>query len=213
MLACRNIRDRIWVDVIEMTVTISREPTLRSPGTEQVRVRPTAVGSMAVATIDAVGAGSAGFARGDRVAFPAGRAIREALAAGEKQPLVIGVESLIGVPKDISDDQAANLLVPGLVAREMLKRLRPVRQGDAIAVRFASGLLRDVLESWAVALGAEIAQDPADADVEYDETARRVALAVLNKRHGRLQQAAADVFLAIRAGHLDSSEAPLRSAA
>lgn len=152
-----------------------------------------ATGTMFAATVDDVGAAADGFVRGDRVAYP--------LSLGEYP--VISVDTLVGIPRDVSDRQAADLLAPGLVAHAMITRVRPFRRGDRVAVTLGNRMLRTTVAAWVASLGGTIVDDPATADVVYDEKARHLAAIEASHRQGRLQQAATKVFLAIRAGVFD----------
>ena len=149
---------------------------------------------MTAATIEQLGDDTAGFARGDRVVFPLGYA----------QTSVVPTSSLIGIPRDVSDRQAADLLAPGLVARALLRQVYPLRSGDRVHVSFSGETLRAVTEAWATHLGGIVVDDPATAHVVYDERARHAASVQAGHRRGRLQEAATDVFLAMRAGVFDA---------
>jgi D-arabinose 1-dehydrogenase-like Zn-dependent alcohol dehydrogenase len=162
----------------------------------KVRLRINAVGSMIAATVDAVGAEASGFERGDRVALPTPK------RRFSDSPIV-SAENLIGVPKDVTDAQVAEILAPGLVAHALLLRGRVIGAGDRVHVAVAHSVLRDVIEAWSRALGARIVADPADASVVIDDAARRAATEAAYRK-GRLQLAAIDVFHAIRAGVFDS---------
>src|SRR3954470_647293 len=88
---------------------------LPRPGTGEVRLRMGAIGLSplgveAVASVEAIGPEVVGYALGDRVAtrVPGGR---------PAFPRIVSERDLIGVPKDISNDDAAGFLRPGLVAR------------------------------------------------------------------------------------------------
>jgi hypothetical protein len=171
-----------------MTTTTTRRPV---PG--QVRVGIDATGSMIAATVMDVGLAADGFVRGDRVAYP--------LSLGAEP--VIEVGTLIGIPKNVSDRQAADLLAPGLLARAMITQVLPFARGQRVAVPLANSTLRQVVSAWVVALGGVLVDDPDEADVVYDERARRLAAIEASHRQGRLQQAATEVFQAIRGGVFD----------
>lgn len=152
-----------------------------------------ATGSMVAASIADVGSPADGFVRGDRVAYPL------SLGAGP----VVKVDTLIGIPRNVSDRQAADLLAPGLLARAMITQVRPFARGDRVAVPLRNSLLRQVVWAWVEALGGIIVDDAGEADVVYDETVRRLAAVEASHRQGRLQQSATEVFQAIRAGLFD----------
>jgi hypothetical protein len=152
-----------------------------------------ATGSMLAATVTDVGHSADGFVRGDRVLVP--------LALND-QP-VVDVDTLIGIPKNVSDRQAADLLAPGLLARAMITVVRPLARGDRVCVALANSTLRQIVSAWVESLGGVLVDNEADADVVYDEYARRLAAVEASHRQGRLQQAAVEVFQVIRAGTFD----------
>jgi hypothetical protein len=189
------------------------------PGDSQVRVRLLGLGSMAVGSIEAIGMNAVGFARGDRVVFPISRRERTDIdtAADFGTPtetLVVSADALIGVPRDVSDERAARLVAPGLVARVLLKQLTPVRTGDRVRLAMEPGIGRGVIAAWARFLGATVlpdaaaaaAQGPADEtpDVTLDDDAVRTAQAIAFRR-GHLQVGSAEVFAVIRQGGLDAA--------
>lgn len=185
--------------------TASQRPGVRRPQNSEVRVRIRGVGSMAVGSAEAIGTSAVGFARGDRVVFPISRDERASLgdthdAAGGA--LLVGADRLLGVPRDVGDEQAARLLAPGLVARVLLRQLRPVKTGDRVRIDLPHGIVRAVLAGWARALGAAVVEDQDPAEVILDEDALRQAHAIAF-RHGHLQAGSADVFAAIRSGSFD----------
>lgn len=166
---------------------------IRRPVAGQVRVSIDATGTMIAATVTDVGLAAEGFVRGDRVAFS------PALA----QNPVVEVDTLIGIPKNVSDRQAADLLAPGLLARAMITQVQPFARGQRVAVELGNSTLRKVVSAWVAARGGVLAQSADDADIVYGERHRRQAAVEAGHRQGRLQQAAVEVFQAIRDGVFD----------
>lgn len=171
----------------------------RRPVEGEVRVRVGAIGLSALGTqiagtVDAVGPDSVGFARGDRVAF-AGR------KAPAKPLVMVEDRGLIGVPADVSLDAAAAIFPSALLARAVVKQVHPVGRGTRIRILDVSALAPFV-RAWAQHLGAVIVPADAPADVTVDSRSIRAARA-WRSGHGLAQQAAADVFAAIRAGAFD----------
>jgi NADPH2:quinone reductase len=99
--------------------------------------------------IDAVGANVIGFAAGDRVA---------SLGAAQDiaEPRLLESESLIGIPRDVSGEQAAALLPQGLVARVLVKETHAVGGGETVLVHAAAGQLGSLIVAWAKSLGATV---------------------------------------------------------
>lgn len=176
--------------------------TFRRPVEGQVRVTIDAVGTMIAGTVSDVGLAADGFVRGDRVAFS------PALAENP----VIDVDTLIGIPKNVSDRQAADLLAPGLLARAMLTQVRPFARGQRIAVELGNSTLRQVVSAWVASLGGVLVDDRLNADVVYGEQDRRLAAVEASHRQGRIQQAATEVFQAIRAGVFSDVQVAHRAA-
>jgi NADPH:quinone reductase len=174
--------------------------TLRRPTAGQVRVSVDAVGTMIAGTVTDVGLSADGFVRGDRVAFS------PALADDP----VIDVDTLIGIPKNVSDRQAADLLAPGLLARAMITQVHPFARGQRVAVEVGNSTLRQVVSAWVSALGGDLVDDAGEADVVYSEQHRRLAAVEASHRQGRIQQAATEVFQAIRAGVFDDVQVARR---
>lgn len=167
--------------------------TIRRPIAGQVRVSINAVGTMVSATVADVGLAAEGFVRGDRVA------LSPALAGNP----IVDVDTLIGVPKNVSDRQAADLLAPGLLARAMISQVQPFARGQRVAVALGNSTLRKVVSAWVSAAGGVLVENRDDADIVYDEQHRRQAAVEAGHRQGRIQQAATEVFQAIRDGVFD----------
>jgi hypothetical protein len=185
------------------------------PGEGQVRLTLGAVGLsrlgvQAVGTVDAVGKEAVGFAAGDRVALrvPGSRAAF---------PQIASERDLIGIPKDVSFDDAAGLLPAGLIARTIVKQLHAIGRGNRVRIASDESGADRFVAAWVRHLGATVLTDsdealPSDVLVtprDYD-TARR-----WRAGHGLAQLAAADVFQLIREGAfagLDVSIHPLTDA-
>jgi hypothetical protein len=185
---------------------VKRAP-LRRPQDDEVRVRLLGLGSMAVGAVQAIGAHAVGFARGDRVVFPLTPDERALLqhpdpADADPEALLVSADRLLGVPRDVSDEQAARLLAPGLAARVLLRQLRPVKAGDRVRLDLDAGIGRSVLAAWATALGATMCDERERADIAVGEDAWRQAHGAAFRR-GHLQVGSAEVFAAIRDGVFD----------
>lgn len=162
---------------------------------------------MVAGVIEGLGPDTAGFARGDRVVFPVSVA-----GAPSESSVVLAIDSLVGIPRGVTEQQAADLLVPGIIARALLRQVRPMGHGDRVHVSFKASLIRDVVEAWVIDRGGILVDEATDADIVYDETARRLAAREASLRQGRMQEAAADVFMTMRAGVFDTVQASRRDA-
>jgi hypothetical protein len=149
--------------------------------------------------VDAAGPDTNGFAPRDRVAW------RDAGAqSGEQldELLLIDQDDVLGVPSWITDEQAVSYLGPGLIARALV-RTRPFARGDQVRVVSTDPVVAEMTAAWARSLGARIV-DPAVETARvsiHDEP--RIRKTVLGS-HGKLAQAAVEVFQAIRSGVFDS---------
>ena len=163
------------------------------PTIGRLRLRPTRRGrGFIVGVVDAVGPDTNGFAPRDRVAW------RD--TGQELEPIIlIDQDDVLGVPTWISDEKVVSYLGAGLIARALV-RTRPFSRGEQVRVVSQDPLVAQMTAAWARSLGASIVDaDTADVAIRDDRMARRRGLG----SHGRLAQAAVEVFQAIRAGVFD----------
>lgn len=164
------------------------------PTIGRLRLRPTRRGrGFIVGVVDAVGPDTNGFAPRDRVAW------RDS-GAELGELLLIDQDDVLGVPGWISDENVVSYLGPGLIARALV-RTRPFSRGEQVRIESHDPLVAEMTAAWARSLGARVvdAAEPADVALQDDRMARRRGLG----SHGRLAQAAVEVFQAIRAGVFD----------
>ena len=141
------------------------------PGPGQVRIRQEAVGLNFIdvyhrtglykqdlpftpgvegaGIVEAVGSGVSGLEPGDRVAYggPIG---------GYAEVRLIPADRLVKLPDAISSEQAAAMMLQGMTAEMLLRRVYPVKSGDTILVHAAAGGVGLILCQWAKALGATV---------------------------------------------------------
>ncbi|MGW0425396.1 zinc-binding dehydrogenase [Streptomyces sp. NPDC003015] len=110
---------------------------------------PMVLGSEGSGVVEAVGADTAEFRVGDRVAYFA------SMGAYASERL-IDARSLIALPQDISNEQAAAFLAKGLTAWMGLRALHDIAPGEVVLVSGASGNVGSILSRWAKALGATV---------------------------------------------------------
>ena len=185
---------------------------LPRPKAGEVRVRVgalgmTPLGLQAAGLVDAVGPEAAGFAPGDRVCYR---------ATPENSGLtpIISERDLIGFPKDIAIETAAALLPYGVIARTIVKQLHPIGRGNRVFVAPSPEGIDEFVTAWVADLGGEIVDNQRDADVVI---AASDYAAARRWRYGQglSQQAAVDVFQAVRRGvfaHLPIASYPLADA-
>jgi NADPH2:quinone reductase len=174
-------------------LTESRQrPTLvPRPTIGRLRLRPTRRGrGFVVGIVDAVGPDTNGFAPRDRVAWrDSGQQLDELI--------LIDQDDVLGVPGWVSDEKVVSYLGAGLIARALI-RTRPFSRGEQVRIESNDPLVAEMTAAWARSLGARVA-DTAEVAIHDDRMARRRGLG----SHGRLAQAAVEVFQAIRAGVFD----------
>jgi NADPH2:quinone reductase len=99
--------------------------------------------------IEAVGADVTNVKKGDRVAYagPVG---------GYAEERLIDADRVVKLPKDISTEQAAGMMLQGMTAQMLLRSVFPVAKGDTILVHAAAGGVGLIMCQWAAALGATV---------------------------------------------------------
>ncbi len=170
------------------------------PTIGRLRLRPTRRGrGFIVGVVDAVGPDTNGFAPRDRVAWrDSGQQLDELI--------LIDQDDVLGVPGWVSDEKVVSYLGAGLIARALV-RTRPFSRGEQVRVESHDPLVAEMTAAWARSLGARIVDPGTDGEtaqtagvaLQDDRMARRRGLG----SHGRLAQAAVEVFQAIRAGVFD----------
>ncbi|HYK99874.1 MAG TPA: quinone oxidoreductase [Steroidobacteraceae bacterium] len=111
---------------------------------------PSGLGREAAGVVTALGRGVRGFRLGERVAYvwPSPGAYSELRN--------VPAERLVRVPRGISDEQAAALMLKGLTAQFLIRRTYRVQRGDPILVHAAAGGVGLILCQWARSLGAKV---------------------------------------------------------
>src|ERR1700733_1934438 len=111
---------------------------------------PSGLGSEAAGTVAAVGEGVTGFKVGDRVGYSGG-AIGSYADANN-----VPAEKLVRLPGSISDEVAASILLKGMTAQYLLRRIHPVKAGETIVFHAAAGGVGQIGVQWAKSLGATV---------------------------------------------------------
>ncbi len=111
---------------------------------------PTGLGSEAAGVVEAIGPGVQNVRPGDRVAYTGRPA--DSYSACRNFP----AWQLVPVPDDISDDEAAAVMLKGLTAWYLLRRSYPVQQGDPVLLYAAAGGVGSLASQWANHLGATV---------------------------------------------------------
>jgi NADPH:quinone reductase len=111
---------------------------------------PSGLGNEAAGVVTAVGRKARGFRVGDRVAY-----VSNTLGAYSEERNLPAVR-VVKVPKGISDEEAAAMMLKGLTAHYLIRRTFRVKKGDTILVHAAAGGVGLILCQWAKSLGAMV---------------------------------------------------------
>ncbi len=111
---------------------------------------PSGLGREAAGVITALGRGVRGLRKGEHVAYVS--SAPGAYAALRNLP----AQRVVKVPRGVSDEQAAALMLKGLTAQFLLRRTYRVQRGDWILVHAAAGGVGLILCQWAKSLGAKV---------------------------------------------------------
>jgi len=111
---------------------------------------PTGLGSEAAGVIDAVGEDVTEVSVGDRVVYT-GRP-----ADSYSQSRNFSAWQLVPIPDDVTDEQAAAVLLKGLTAWYLIRRSYPIQPGDPVLLYAAAGGVGSLASQWAKHLGATV---------------------------------------------------------
>lgn len=100
--------------------------------------------------VEAVGSNVSDFKVGDRVAC--GTAGTGCYA----EKINLKADLLVKVPKQISDETAAAMMLKGMTVQYLIRQIYPVKKGDTILVHAAAGGVGLILCQWAKSLGATV---------------------------------------------------------
>jgi len=109
---------------------------------------PAGLGLEAAGVVEAVGRGVGHVKAGDRVAYAGGP------PGAYAEARVMPAGQLVKLPKDISDEQAAAMMLQGMTTEYLLCRTFKVRKGDTILFHAAAGGVGLIAGQWAAAIGA-----------------------------------------------------------
>jgi NADPH:quinone reductase len=110
---------------------------------------PFTPGNEGAGEVVAIGKGVTGLRIGDRVAYAA------TLGAYSVDRLITA-DRLVKLPKNISLEAAAAIMLKGLTAQYLLRRTFRVKAGDRVLIHAAAGGVGLILCQWARALGAKV---------------------------------------------------------
>ena len=111
---------------------------------------PSILGQEAAGVVEAAGPGVKGFRKGDRIAY--GNGPIGAYSEARNIPAV----QVSKLPKSISDEVAAAVMLKGMTVRYLLKSSYKVKRGETILLHAAAGGVGLIATQWARALGAKV---------------------------------------------------------
>ena len=111
---------------------------------------PSGIGLEAAGVVEALGPGVKGLKVGDRVAYGTGGV--GAYAEARNMP----ANRLTKLPKAISDETAAGMMLKGMTVRYLLRATYKVKRGETILLHAAAGGVGLILSQWAKALGVKV---------------------------------------------------------
>lgn len=111
---------------------------------------PTVIGREGAGVIEAVGSAVNGLKVGDRVAYGA------ATIGAYSEARLIAADRVVNVPANVTDQQAASIMLKGMTAQYLLRRTYAVKAGDTILVHAAAGGVGLILCQWAKHLGVNV---------------------------------------------------------
>ena len=111
---------------------------------------PSGIGLEAAGVVEAVGPGVKGLKPGDRVAYGTGPL--GAYAEVRNYP----ANRLVKLPKAISDETGAAMMLKGMTVRYLLRATYKVKRGETILLHAAAGGVGLILSQWAKALGVKV---------------------------------------------------------
>ena len=111
---------------------------------------PAVIGMEAAGVVEAVGPGVEDLKPGDRVAYGGGP------LGAYAEARLIDAAKVVGLPSVIEDRIAAAIMLKGMTAHYLLRRVYAVKAGDTILVHAAAGGVGLILCQWAKALGATV---------------------------------------------------------
>src|SRR4051794_28557655 len=99
--------------------------------------------------VEAVGSDVSNVKKGDRVAYAGA-------LGGYAEERLIDADRVVKLPKGVSAEQAAGMMLQGMTAQMLLRSVFPVHEGDTILVHAAAGGVGLIMCQWAAALGANV---------------------------------------------------------
>ena len=110
---------------------------------------PSGLGNEAAGVITKLGKGVKGFKLGDRVAYGSGS------LGAYQEARNIPANRLVKLPKSVSDEAAAAMMLKGMTARYLLRATYRVKRGETVLFHAAAGGVGLIFGQWCKALGVK----------------------------------------------------------
>ena len=124
--------------------------TYHRSGLYPIAESPFTPGLEGAGTVEAVGAGVADLAVGDRIAYAA-----PPMGAYAEVRLMTAA-NVVKVPDGVDDETAAAMMLKGMTVEYLLRRTYPVKAGETILFHAAAGGVGLIACQWAKAIGATV---------------------------------------------------------
>ncbi len=111
---------------------------------------PSGIGLEAAGVVEELGEGVKGLKPGDRIAYGTGP------IGAYAQARIMPAARVIKIPKSISDETAAGMMLKGMTVRYLLRATYKVKRGETILLHAAAGGVGLILSQWAKALGVKV---------------------------------------------------------
>ncbi len=134
---------------------------------------PSGIGGEAAGIIEEVGSAVRGFNVGDRVAYA------NVYGGAYASVRLLKPDALVPLPDEISDRQAAGMMLKGLTAWCLVRQVFDVKAGDVVLIHAAAGGVGSIVCQWLRQLGATVI-----GTVSSDEKVKRLCFRG-DRHHGR----------------------------
>jgi NADPH2:quinone reductase len=111
---------------------------------------PSGIGLEAAGVVEELGEGVKGLKPGDRIAYGSGP------IGAYAQVRIMPAARVIKLPRAISDETAAGMMLKGMTVRYLLRATYKVKRGETILLHAAAGGVGLILSQWARALGVKV---------------------------------------------------------
>ena len=108
-------------------------------------------GSEGAGVVEEIGPGVEGLEVGDRVAYTS-----NGPEGAYREGRVLPAPRLVKLPDGIDDETAAAIMVKGCTVEYLVRRTRPVKEGDRVLLHAAAGGVGLLATQWLAALGATV---------------------------------------------------------